>query len=644
MNIMKKLDDKNEFIENVEIFQVLTNSIVQAIWETDADGLAINDWPSWRAYTGQTYDEMTGYGWFNAIHQDDRAYAERQWKDAVAASKNVNAEFRIKGPNGEWRWTNIISSPIRDCGGNIKKWVGINIDISERKHAEEALRKSEEKYRTLFNSLDEGFCIIEVIFDNQGKAVDWRYIETNEQFLKQGGVSDSEGKLISELVPELEASWFEFYGNVAVTGVPARVENEVKTLDSWYEVYAFKIGEQDSRKVGVAFYDITERKKSEKQIHELVEQLNRSNENKNAFIATLSHELRNPLASIMMGISLSEHSTPGGEQSLRGREIIKRQAGQLSRLVDSLLDVTHINNNKIKLIKESIELNSLVNHAAADYNVEFAKKGVELKVQLAPETLYMEADAARLIQVIGNLLDNAVKFTDSEDSVEVAVTAGKNREEALIAVRDTGAGLPVELLPDLFEPFTQADKTLNRSGGGLGLGLAVVRGIVELHHGSISVSSKGPGKGTEFIIRLPVQCEKEKTQEKGRDTDMESSKTLNILMIDDNQDLTEVTSELLSLLGYEVITASNGSDGIAKAKEYHPEVILCDIGLPGMSGYDVARSIRRDHELKDVFLVAMSGYAQHEDLQRSREAGFNKHLAKPVSIETLKSTLDQFYI
>jgi PAS domain S-box-containing protein len=378
---------------------------------------------------------------------------------------------------------------------------------------------------------------------------------------------------------------------------------------------------------------------SEKRAHTLVEELRKMDRNKNQFLSMLSHELRNPLASIMMSISLLDRVTPGGEQFGQAKEIIDRQTVQLSRLVDDLLDVTRITQNKINLKKETVNLNELISRALADYQEQLASKGVRLEVELTPVPLHMEADPARLTQVIGNLINNAAKFTAMGDTVLVSVWKDEDQQEAVICVKDNGLGIKPDVLPDLFLPFIQVDSSLDRSSGGLGLGLAIVKGMAELHGGSAAAASEGLGKGAQFIIRLPLPAISKNNLVKQPQPDGKLSRTLRILVIDDIPDVAEIICSLLRLLGHEAISANSGSEGIVKAKAFNPEILFCDIGMPGMNGYEVAESFHRYKELKDIFLVALTGYAQPDDLEQARAAGFDLHLAKPVDITILEQTL-----
>ena len=394
----------------------------------------------------------------------------------------------------------------------------------------------------------------------------------------------------------------------------------------------------------VSFRDVTSRKLAEEELKkskelatDLVEKQKKADENKDKFISILSHELRNPLASIKMGISLLHQVPPGGEQAMRAMAIIQRQILQLSSLADDLLDVTRINQNKIELKKKNVNIHTLIHQIAIDNRPQFDEKGVVLKTRLAPEPLILELDPARMTQAIGNLLHNAAKYTNKGGRVIISLNFKK--DEAEISVQDNGIGIKPELLPYIFEPFQQGDKTLDRRGGGLGLGLAIVKGIVELHGGSVEVASEGVGKGAQFTIKIPVKNRLEMLMPDRAPGKASSYQSLRILIIEDNEDFAEVLREMLVFLGHESVITLNGIQALEMLKRFRPDVIICDIGLPGINGYEVARYMRIDPKLKDIFLIALSGYAGPNDLEDSQVAGFDLHLKKPVEMNQLKNAL-----
>lgn len=398
------------------------------------------------------------------------------------------------------------------------------------------------------------------------------------------------------------------------------------------------------RDVSQRVKDLKKLQQSEKNAQKLIEKLRRVDENKNEFLNMLSHEIRNPLATAILSLSLLNSVNENSVQATKAKGTLKRQLKHLSCLVDDLLDVTRIKTNKININKEILDINELVQNVVTDHKSQYSKKEVNLQLESSSSPLYIEADNVRITQALDNLLNNSVKFTQNGDTTILKVERDENKFEVVISIKDTGIGIAPELQPYLFDPFMQVDNSMERSNGGLGLGLAIVKGMVELHGGSVKVFSEGIGKGTQFTIRLPLINEIPEKKDNLLVKEKIASKTLKILMIDDNKDLTEIMCDLISFLGHRAESALNGKDGILKAKEFHPDVIICDIGLPVMNGYEVAKNIRNENDLKNIYLIALSGYAQQEDIERSRKAGFNRHLAKPLSMETLKATLDEINI
>jgi two-component system CheB/CheR fusion protein len=379
------------------------------------------------------------------------------------------------------------------------------------------------------------------------------------------------------------------------------------------------------------------RVEAERALRESEQSLREVDERKNEFLAVLSHELRNPLAPIKNSLYILDRATPGGAQAERAKAVINRQVEQLSRLVDDLLDVTRIARNKIRLERQRVDLNHLAERALDDQRSLFEKSGVRLELELGPLPVHVSADPARLTQVIGNLLQNAAKFTPPNGRTCLSVGTEPAGKRATLRVADNGVGMTPETLARMFEPFMQADKTLDRSLGGLGLGLALVKGLVALHGGEVNARSEGLGKGAELVVCLPL--EPASAVEAPEPSHAPKRRRRRVLVIEDNVDAADTLRDALEFGEHEVALAYNGPEGLAKALEFRPEVVLCDIGLPGMDGYEVARAFRADEKLKGSFLVALSGYALPEDLQRASAAGFERHLAKPPSLQALEELL-----
>jgi two-component system CheB/CheR fusion protein len=366
-------------------------------------------------------------------------------------------------------------------------------------------------------------------------------------------------------------------------------------------------------------------------------QLVEADRRKNEFLAVLSHELRNPLAPIKNSLYILDRAAAGGEQARRALGVIDRQATQLSNLVNDLLDVTRITRNKIRLQKQRLEINELVRRAVEDNRTLFERNEVVLSCDLAPAPVFVNADATRVAQIVGNLLQNAAKFTSRGGRARVSIVA--ESRNAVIRVVDNGVGMTSDTVARLFQPFMQADHTLDRSKGGLGLGLALVRGLVELHGGSIEAQSEGLGKGAEFTVRLPLDVGAALEKQAARAGNVRVPRR--VLIIEDNVDAADSLREALELGEHTVEVAHSGPEGIERARSFRPDVILCDIGLPGMDGYDVAQAFRQDPALQPIFLVALSGYALPEDLERAADAGFQRHLTKPPSVDALERLLSE---
>jgi two-component system CheB/CheR fusion protein len=351
------------------------------------------------------------------------------------------------------------------------------------------------------------------------------------------------------------------------------------------------------------------------------------------FLATLSHELRNPLASIRNTLAVLDAASD--LRGNRARMILERQVAHLSRIVDDLLDTARVASGKTQLHRQPLALAALIWSTIDDHRSRFEAKGIACISEVTDEELWVDGDATRLVQMVGNLLTNALKFTPRGGRVTIVLE--RDGESAVLRIRDTGVGIEPGLNAQLFEPFVQADQALDRAAGGLGLGLALSKGLVELHGGTIAAASRGVNAGTELTVRLPLvprPARVERTSARG------SAPARRVLVIEDNIDVAESLRSLLELRGHRVRTSYDGTSGIAAAREFKPEVILCDLGLPGVSGYDVARSLRVDEaSAPRPVLVALSGYTQPEDRARSAEAGFQHHLAKPLDLGDLESVL-----
>jgi len=350
-----------------------------------------------------------------------------------------------------------------------------------------------------------------------------------------------------------------------------------------------------------------------------------------AFLGMLSHRLRDPLSPIRNSLYLLERAEPGSDQASRARETIQRQAAHLTNLVQDLMDVARLSRDKLVLQKAQFDLRAIVERETDGVRALFDESGVELRVDNGPKAIWVNADGARIAQVLNSLLQNAAKFTPTGGTVFVGLTASEGR--AKLSVRDTGVGMKAEQVERMFELFERGDHALAEAKVGVGLGLALVRGLVELHGGTVSARSEGPGRGSEFIVTLRLSGPGLGTAEQPRNPETRGARS--ILIIEDNVDAGRSLAEVLELNGYGVTVVRDGRSGIATAREFRPDAVICDIGLPDLDGYEVARTLRAESAFSATRLIALSGFAQHEDRQRARAAGFHAHLSKPASPEAL---------
>jgi PAS domain S-box-containing protein len=526
------------------------------------------------------------------------------------------------------------AAPIRDKAGRMVGVVLVFRDVTERRRSEEQLREAEERFRTLANSIPQlawtarpdGY----IVWYNR------RWYEytgtTPEQMEGWGWQSVHDPKTLPTVLEQWQAS--------LRTGDPFEMVFPLRGGDGTFRSFLTRVIPLRGPDGQVAQWfgtntDVTA-------IKEMEEALREADQRKDEFLATLAHELRNPLAPIRNVLQIMRTTGADAEQLVRLRDVMERQLEQLVRLVDDLLDVSRITRGKIDLRKERLDVAAIVRGALETSRPLLEAGRHQLTVELPPRPLYVEGDRTRLIQALANLLNNAGKYTPEAGHVVLTVEPGE--DQVVLRVRDDGVGIPQPMLARIFDMFTQVDRDLDRSRGGLGIGLTLVRRLVEMHGGSIEAFSDGPGKGSEFVVRLPLWKEDGGTrqEEPGQDLIPPSSfrlAPLKVLVVDDNVDSAQSLAVLLRLKGNEVRTAYNGPAALEEAVAFVPDVMLLDLGMPGMSGYDLARKIRALAALQNVVLVAQTGWGQEEDRQRSKEAGFDHHLVKPLDVAELEKLL-----
>jgi PAS domain S-box-containing protein len=532
---------------------------------------------------------------------------------------------------GRVRWVSAVMYPIRDSDGRVEEVVLIHRDITDQRSAEEALRESEERQRKLADNLPNGF-IYQVAHDAGSRRFTY--------------VSAGVEAVCGLTPPQALADPLALYRMVLAEDAPALAAAEEAAYRSGRPFdHRFRVRtpagqvrwlhcRSASRAVpgggawdGLAM-DITEQVAAEEALRE-------ADRRKDQFMAVLAHELRNPLAPVRNALELLQLRAGDPAAVARLREMMERQVGNLVRLVDDLLDVSRIATGKVRLQARRLDLAAVVRQAAADARPAFEAKGVALRAP-EPPPAWVGGDPTRLAQVLDNLLTNALKFTPPGGEVEVSLD-GLPGGRAALTVRDTGAGIEPEMLARLFVPFSQADRTLDRSQGGLGLGLAIVKGLAELHGGEVRAESAGRGRGATFVVTLPATPDAGGADEPGDRP--APAERLRVLVVEDGHDAAESLRMLLEEYGHEVEVASNGPDGVRAAARWRPQVVICDIGLPGMDGFAVAAAIRRFPPTAGATLIALSGYGQDADKQKGREAGFDEYLTKPADPAALRALL-----
>ena len=611
--------------ESEERFRSLVVATSHIVWTTDHDGKVVEDCPSWRAFTGQTYEQWKGWGWLDAIHPDDRERTAQVWRQCVHDQCICQTEYRLRRHDGSYRWTAVRAVPVLEARGRIREWVGMNTDITERKRAEEALRQSEGRFRMLADNMSQLAWTCDLLGN-----VTWY----NERWLDYTGMTFEDTK---------GWDWSKVQHRDHLYRVVAGVKRSAETGEPWDDTFPLRGRDGKYRwflsravpirdasgAVGCWFgtnTDVTELRDAQQALRE-------ADRRKDEFLAMLAHELRNPLAPISNAAQVLRRAGSDPRMVHSASEMLDRQVGQMARLVDDLLDMSRITRGKIELRRQHIELAPVLNQAVEAARPLVQSMEHELTLIVPPQPIYLDADPVRLIQMIGNLLNNACKFMDKGG--RIALTVERQGQHAVIRVRDSGIGIAADQLPRIFEMFMQADTSLERSVSGLGIGLTLVRNVVEMHGGTIDAHSDGLGQGSEFVVRLPILFEPPGLPSRPTVGEPTSTTGRRILIVDDNQDGAESLALLLTLGGHETHIAQDGLEAIDAAEQLRPDVVLLDIGLPRLNGYEVCRRIREQGWGKDVVLVAVTGWGQEEDRDRSRDAGFNTHIVKPVDHDVL---------
>lgn len=633
--------------EQREWLRVTLTSIGDAVITTDTDGRVTFMNPVAQQVTGWRMEEAVGVlltSVFNIINEKSRLTVENPVVKALREGLVVGLANHtlLIAKDGTERPIDDSAAPIRNAHGEVAGVVLVFRDISERRKAERALQESEERFRLLVEGTRD-YAIF--MLDPSGYIVSWN---GGAERIKGYQAEDIIGRHFSCFYPreDVERGWPD--EELRRAKLEGRFEDEGWRIRKdgsrfWANVIITALRDETGELRGFSKItrDLTERRQLERaKLHaEMMSDLSRR---KDEFLAMLSHELRNPLAAILSAVQLlhlQQAQEPLHEQA---SAIIERQVERLTRIVDDLLEVSRVTTGKIRLEQGHLDLRAVVEHAVETVQPLTAQHKHALSTSLPEEPVCVFADPTRMEQVVINLLNNAAKYTD--EGGQIWVSLDLIGQEARLRVRDNGIGISQELLPSIFDLFTQGARPLDRSQGGLGVGLTVVRRVVELHGGKVEAHSAGHGQGSEFVVFLPLAEPPRISVEPGRAISL-GSRPLRVLVVDDNRDVALGTALLLRHAGHEIRTAHSGNEALDVVLSFRPDAVLLDLGLPEMDGYEIARRLREKPEFKELILIAVSGYGQEADKRRSEDAGCDAHLVKPAEasklIEVLKTLIRQ---
>jgi PAS domain S-box-containing protein len=658
--------------------RAIMEASAQIVWATDTEGKVVEDLPSWREFTGQSLDESKGSGWLDAYHPDDQKRVQSDWQKALETKTKLDAQYRLRRHDGQWRWTQVRAVPLLASDGTIRGWVGMNTDITERKRAEanalflldlsECTRLAQDADELMWATAvaggehlqSERCSFFEIDLQNDRFTVHRDYHPRSPSVVGTYPLSPLGPAVISlgeagraSVVRDVDqdertAQFVQAYqqlGMRSFVAVPLLREHQLVSAlvvssheaRDWSEVDVALI-----KAVAERTWLAVEKLRLDAALRQGEEALREADQCKDEFLATLAHELRNPLALMRNVVNLIQIPGSSEDELLWGRDILDRQVNYLTRLTDDLIDVSRITRKKFELRKEPTDLAEIVKAAVESSRRLVDERGHELSVTLPKEAIYLDADRVRLTQVFMNLLTNAAKYTANPGKISLYVdlTGGL----VVVRVKDTGVGLSAESLTHVFDMFYQVDRSYARSEGGLGLGLTLVRQLIEIHGGTVEAHSAGINQGSEFVVRLPILRDPYASQLFAAPRELAKSPTATarrILVADDFPESANALAKLLRSDGNEVQVAQDGLEALDTIAKFHPHVVVLDIAMPKLNGYDAARIIREQPWGKNIKLIAMTGWGHQQDLRRTKEAGFDAHLTKPVKYEAFLAALDQ---
>jgi PAS domain S-box-containing protein len=627
MDITARKETDDALRESEARFRTMTDGLPLIVWVHDAEGRQVFVNRTFCEFFGVDEAEAAGEGWQLLMHPEDAGSYTGELLDCVRAGRPFHAETRARAADGEWRWLESWGQPRLGPSGDYLGFVGTSADVTDRKRAEEERRRSDARYRELVHSANSAI----LRWTRDGTIT---YFNEYAERLFGYRAEEVVGGPVTLLVPDTESTGRDLSG--LITDIAARPEHYEHTINEnlcrdgrrlWMVWTNKPVLDAQGRFVEMLCVgsDITELKRAEAALQE-------ADRRKDEFLATLAHELRNPLAPIRTGVDLLQRLGDDRATCEQVLAMMDRQLGHLVHLVDDLLDVSRITRGKIELHREQLDLAEIVESALE--MSEITRGDRRLTVSLPDEPLPLKGDRVRLVQAVCNLVNNAAKFTDQGG--RIWIDARRREDQLQLSVRDNGEGIPPQQLSQVFEMFSQAHPG---RGGGLGIGLTLVRSLIEMHGGSVSVRSEGLKRGAEFTLTLPLDRDAPVAEAPPAERERGCLVSRRVLVVDDNKDIADALGMVLRILGAETLVVYEGAAALAALPEFRPHVMLLDIGMPGMDGYEVARQVRARQPAGEPRLIAVTGWGAEGDRRRIRAAGFDQHLVKPVGVEKLRSVV-----
>jgi PAS domain S-box-containing protein len=630
--------DERALRDSERRFRLMADTAPVFIWICGPDRICNYFNKAWLDFTGREVGSELGVGWADGMHPVDRQRCLATYASAYESRLPFTMDYRLRRADGEYRWILETAVPRTSDDGEFEGYIGSCVDITERRQIEEELAAVEERLRLAV----EGSGLGHWFWDFEERILEW-----SERSAAMMGLEANDAPTLRSFLSSVHRSDREQLRaeiREAIRGQERfRVEFRTQNRDGtqrWIQILGCAYMDQDgkpARMTGVAL-DVTELRRAEASLRE-------ADRRKDEFMATLAHELRNPLSAVRSHLDALKLETNDPRAIQKALPVMERQVAQLVRLIDDLMDLSRINRGTIELQRTHVALNEAMGLASEISLPALRSRGHRFEMKLPDPEVHIDADPARIAQVLSNLLFNSAKYTDPGGLV--TLSAELRGGVVVVSVRDTGIGIPRDQLEAIFEPFLQVEGTKERAQGGLGLGLTLVKQIVELHGGQVRASSHGPGLGSTIEVQLPVvatpaaKCSGQNPDAESASRSSGESLTRKVLVADDNMEAAHSLAHLLRLLGHEVRVVYDGKAALEAVVTDPPDLALLDLGMPNLSGHDVAREARRHKRSRATVLVAITGWGRAEDRAASREAGFHHHVVKPVELETLIPLLEQ---